>query len=36
MGARSLTQTVITKGLEEGGQILLGNPGTAAKGVRSQ
>jgi len=34
MGARSLTQTVITKGLEEGVQILLGNPGTAAKGGR--
>ncbi len=34
MGARSLTQTVITKGLEEGGQILLGNPGTSAKGGR--
>ena len=34
-GARSLTQTVITKGLEEGGQILLGNPATAAKGGRS-
>ncbi len=34
MGARSLTQTVITKGLDEGGQILLGNPGTAAKGSR--
>lgn len=35
MGARSLTQTVITKGLEEGGRILLGNPGNAAKGGRS-
>jgi HlyD family secretion protein len=35
MGARSLTQTVITKGLEEGGRILLGNPGSAAKGGRS-
>ena len=34
MGARSLTQTVITKGLEEGVQVLLGNPGTAAKGGR--
>jgi len=34
MGARSLTQTVITKGLEEGRQILLGNPGTSAKGGR--
>ena len=34
MGARSLTQTVITKGLEEGGQILLGNPGASAKGGR--
>ncbi len=34
MGARSLTQTVITKGLEEGGQILLGNPATSAKGGR--
>ncbi len=31
MGARSLTQTVVTKGLEEGAQILLGQPGTAAK-----
>ena len=34
MGARSLTRTVIIKGLEEGGQILLGNPGTSAKGGR--
>ncbi len=34
MGARSLTQTVITKGLEEGGRILLGNPATSAKGGR--
>jgi multidrug efflux pump subunit AcrA (membrane-fusion protein) len=36
MGARSLTQTVITKGLDEGGQVLLGNPATAAKGGRSR
>ncbi len=34
MGARSLTRTVIIKGLEEGGQILLGTPGTSAKGGR--
>jgi hypothetical protein len=34
MGARSLTQTVVTKGLEEGAQILLGQPGTAAKAGR--
>jgi hypothetical protein len=32
MGARSLTQTVITKGLEAGGRILLGQPQAAAKG----
>jgi HlyD family secretion protein len=31
MGARSLTQTVVTKGLEEGAQILLGQPANAAK-----
>ncbi len=31
MGARSLTQTVVTKGLEEGARVLLGQPGTAAK-----
>jgi HlyD family secretion protein len=31
MGARSLTRTVIIKGLEDGGQILLGQPGAAAK-----
>jgi RND family efflux transporter MFP subunit len=36
MGARSLTRTVITKGLEDGGQILLGSPGTAAKGGASR
>jgi len=36
MGARSLTQTVITKGLDDGGQVLLGNPGTAAKEGRSR
>jgi HlyD family secretion protein len=35
MGARSLTLTVIIKGLDEGEEILLGNPGTAAKGGRS-
>lgn len=34
MGARSLTQTVVTKGLEEGAQILLGQPKTAAKAGR--
>jgi len=34
MGARSLTQTVVTKGLEEGAQILLGQPGAAAKAGR--
>jgi RND family efflux transporter MFP subunit len=34
MGARSLTQTVVTKGLEEGARILLGQPGTAAKAGR--
>jgi HlyD family secretion protein len=33
-GARSLTQTVITKGLEDGARILLGHPGTPAKGSR--
>lgn len=35
MGARSLTQTVVTKGLEAGAQILLGQPaGAAAKAGR--
>jgi len=35
MGARSLTQTVVTKGLEEGAQVLLGQPaGGAAKAGR--
>ncbi len=36
MGARSLTQTVIVKGLEDGAKVLLGNPGTAAKGAGSR
>ena len=35
MGARSLTRTVITKGLEAGGQILLGQPGTVKGGPSS-
>jgi HlyD family secretion protein len=32
IGTRSLTQTVITDGLKEGEEILLGTPGTEAKG----
>jgi HlyD family secretion protein len=34
IGARSLTLTVVTKGLEEGEEILLGNPGAEAKGEK--
>jgi HlyD family secretion protein len=32
IGTRSLTQTVVTEGLKEGEEILLGTPGTEAKG----
>jgi len=35
IGARSLTQTVVSSGLREGEEILLGSPGAAAKGGRS-
>ncbi len=35
IGARSLTQTVVTDGLEEGEVILLGPPGEEAKGEKS-
>lgn len=35
IGARSLNLTVITKGLDEGEEIFLGNPGTAAKEGKS-
>jgi hypothetical protein len=35
MGARSLTLTVITKGLDAGEVILLGSPEAAAKGGKS-
>lgn len=34
-GPRSLTLTIITKGLEEGEVVLLGNPGPAAKGSKA-
>jgi HlyD family secretion protein len=35
IGARSLTQTVVTDGLEEGEEILLGTPGAEAKREKS-
>jgi HlyD family secretion protein len=35
IGARSLTQTVVTGGLEEGEEILLGTPKAEAKGEKS-
>jgi hypothetical protein len=35
IGARSLTLTVVTDGLEEGEEILLGTPGAEAKGDKS-
>jgi hypothetical protein len=35
IGARSLTLTVVTGGLKEGEEILLGTPGAEAKGEKS-